>query len=234
MKRFLALFLITGIILGGCGGSKEETAETAETETEAVETTETEETEEETEEAEAEEESAETSSEEAAVPEETAAPETEAAPPETTAAPVTEAPTEAPAAPAETQPEKTAASCGEIYSKCTASGAFEELVAYDETYMLNYFGIDTAALEDYAAGEALDAVKADALIILKAKDSSQAGELEAKLNNYINRKKAELENYNAEEFKKASAGIVGTSGNYVYLIVCGNPSSVLSTIEGNI
>ncbi|MCD8090603.1 MAG: DUF4358 domain-containing protein [Clostridiales bacterium] len=231
MKRFLALFLVTGIVLAGCGGSSEEpaetetTTETAEEETEAAET----ETEEETETAEAAEEQTEAETE---APEETTAAPAEAVP-ETTKQPETEAPVQQSAE--ETPAAQAAAlSCGEIYNKCISGGSLEELVSYDETYMLNYFGIDTSALGDFAAGEALDAVKADALIILKANDTAQAAELQTKLNDYITRKKAELENYNAEEFKKASNGIVGTSGNYVYLIVCNNPSAVLNIIEENI
>ncbi|MCD8157643.1 MAG: DUF4358 domain-containing protein [Clostridiales bacterium] len=134
----------------------------------------------------------------------------------------------------ESTDETAGVSCGDIYDKCVESGAFEELVPYDDDYMMNYFGIDTSTLADYAAAEALDAVKADALMILKADDETGAAELETTLNDYLTRKLAELENYNAEEFDKASDGIVGSSGSYAYVIICEDPSSVLSIIEEEI
>ncbi|MCD8215557.1 MAG: DUF4358 domain-containing protein [Clostridiales bacterium] len=221
MKRFIAVFLAAGLLLGGCGGS-EETAETeasTETETEAQ-------TEEESE-SEAESETA----------EQTTSAETQNTTAEETTAAVTEAPT---AAPAEAQTEapvlteKTVLSCGELYTKCVESGNFVELVACDSDYVMNYFGIDTTALKGYAVGEALEAIKADALLLFEANSESEAAEIKAKMDDYLTRKQNELENYNAEGYKKAAAGIVGSSGNYVYVIICENSSAVLNIIEENI
>ncbi|MCD7904736.1 MAG: DUF4358 domain-containing protein [Clostridiales bacterium] len=217
MKRFIAVFLAAGLLLGGCGGSEEtaepETATETETETEAQ------------------------TEEESETAEQTTAAETQNTTAEETTAAVTEAPT---AAPAEAQTEapvlteKTVLSCGELYTKCVESGNFVELVACDSDYVMNYFGIDTTALKGYAVGEALEAIKADALLLFEANSESEAAEIKAKMDDYLTRKQNELENYNAEGYKKAAAGIVGSSGNYVYVIICENSSAVLNIIEENI
>lgn len=129
---------------------------------------------------------------------------------------------------------QTAPTSESLYSALTESGSFSELVPLDSDYMLNYFGIDVAEFNDYAAGEALDVMNADAIIILNTDDTETAKDAAEKLTAYKERKTDELKTYNPSELQKTEAAEVKTKGTFTYILICDDPDGAEDVLEGYI
>lgn len=132
----------------------------------------------------------------------------------------------------ETANKETAKACSDIYEECIAGGSFNDMTELDSEYIYNYYGIDAESVNDFAAGEASDVMKADTLILLREDDSDSRAELVKALESFRDQKAEELRTYNPEEYDKAAGGLVGESGDIVYTVICENAEDIVDIIEG--
>ena len=133
---------------------------------------------------------------------------------------------------AETKAASTGAAPADIYSKLTSY--LPSMVSFDDSYISNYYGIDSSQLDGYVFAAAEDVTQADTVVILKAKDASSVSTLSSQLATVKQQKEAELQDYNPTAYQVAAAGFVKTSGNYVYLIMSGNASQIDQVISANV
>ncbi|MCD8239657.1 MAG: DUF4358 domain-containing protein [Clostridiales bacterium] len=127
---------------------------------------------------------------------------------------------------------ETTLSSGDLYASLTESGLFSELTPLDGDYMLNLFGTDISAYTDYAAGEALDVMNADTIVIFNTDSADLAAEAAEKLKTYRQRKIDELTDYNPSQLPKTEAAEVKTKDSFTYLLICDDTDAAEELLEG--
>lgn len=119
----------------------------------------------------------------------------------------------------------------EIYVEIEEAIELPEMIALNDDYISNYYGIDLGTLEEYLFTNAEEIIYADTVILMKAKDEASVSGLQEVLETIITQKKLELENYLPEQFKIVEKSKVETSGAYVYLVISEERNTILEIIE---
>ncbi len=128
-----------------------------------------------------------------------------------------------------------AKSVQEIYKDVSAM-AEGKLTELDAQYLSNYYGIDTADLEEYVFAQSdTPESSAETIIILKAKDTSKFDAYRESFENYKKQKSQELTNYNLpDQAKLVDRSQIVENGNYLYLIISQNADEIADAIEKSI
>lgn len=129
---------------------------------------------------------------------------------------------------------KTAASIAEVYEKIGEEVSLQSPACMDDDFISNYYGLDTALLEEYVFSISEDAAQAETVIIAKVKDAGDAEQVAESLQAVVEDKKAEMENYIPEQFAIVEKSEVVIRDNYVWLVISENEDSITSVIENNL
>lgn len=119
----------------------------------------------------------------------------------------------------------------EIYVEIEEAIELPEMIALNDDYISNYYGIDLGTLEEYLFRNAEEIIYADTVILMKAKDEASVSGLQEVLETIITQKKLELENYLPEQFEIVEKSKVETSGAYVYLVISEERNTIIEIIE---
>ena len=123
----------------------------------------------------------------------------------------------------------------DIYASVStmAEGKLTEL---DPQYLSNYYGIDTADLDEYVFAQSdTPESSAETIIIIKSADTSKFDSYKTSFENYKKQKSQELTNYNLpDQAKLVDKSKVVEKGNYLYLVISKNADEIIDTIEKNI
>lgn len=114
----------------------------------------------------------------------------------------------------------------EIYAQMVDKVEMPPMVRMDEEYIVNYYGMDLSAFEEYVFAAAEDALLAENIILVKLKDGQSSETVVTTLEKIIKQKKSELENYLPDQFKIVEKSEVVTKGNYVILIISSKKSEL--------
>lgn len=125
-------------------------------------------------------------------------------------------------------------SVNEIYQEIEGKVELHSMVSMPDEFITNYYGVDTDALEEYIFAMSEDAVSAETVIIMKAKDSEKIDGLTTALQMVIDEKKAEMENYLPEQYDIVSKSDVKVSGAYVYLVISDHADQIQNIIQNEI
>ena len=125
-------------------------------------------------------------------------------------------------------------SVNEIYQEIKGKVELHSMVSMPDEFITNYYGVDTDALEEYIFAMSEDAVSAETVIIMKAKDSEKIHGLPTALQMVIDEKKAEMENYLPEQYDIVSKSDVKVSGAYVYLVISDHADQIQNIIQNEI
>ncbi len=101
--------------------------------------------------------------------------------------------------------------CGATFEELTAGEADDAVTEY-------HYSVESEWYSEYAS-LAATAASADEIVIFKASSDENADNLENALNAYLEKRKADFEQYAPAEFEKLQKCEVNTNGNYVCLIV---------------
>ena len=101
----------------------------------------------------------------------------------------------------------------------------------DEDFILNYYGIDVSALEEYVFSISEDAAQAESVIIMKVKNTEDLKEFTDCLQTIVEDKKSEMENYIPEQFQIVAQSKVQTKGYYIWLIISDSADDITDIIE---
>ena len=103
-------------------------------------------------------------------------------------------------------------------------------------YLSNYYGIDTADLDEYVFAQSdTPESSAETIIIIKSADTSKFDSYKTSFENYKKQKSQELTNYNLpDQAKLVDKSKVVEKGNYLYLVISKNADEIIDTIEKNI
>ncbi len=110
-----------------------------------------------------------------------------------------------------------------------------ELVTLDDTYISNYYGIDTADLDGYVFAQSEDPNSAESVIMFKCEDDAKREQYVTAVENAIKQKATELTNYNQpEQAQLAKDSKIQEKGSLVYVVISFASEDILTTIEANL
>lgn len=136
------------------------------------------------------------------------------------------------AAPEESKEE--ALSVAEVYEKIGQAVELKSPACMDEEFISNYYGLDTKILEEYVFSISEDAAQAETVIIMKVKDAGDIEAVKGCLEEVVEEKKGEMEDYIPEQFAIVEKSEVVTKDNYVWLVISENEDSITSVIEDDL
>lgn len=96
---------------------------------------------------------------------------------------------------------------------------FDDALILREEDMLDFFGIKAENMENFAAVTCSNGISAKEIVLVKAADEDNAQIVEEKLNNRLNSRAAEAENYLPDEYAIIKECEVQRHGVYVALII---------------
>lgn len=119
----------------------------------------------------------------------------------------------------------------EIYQEITEQVSLESPVCMDDDFISNYYGIDVSTLEEYVFSMSEDATQAETVVLMKAKDGADTGEIVSALETVVDEKKNEMENYLPEQFEIVEKSEVKTRDRYVWLVISQQADAITDIIE---
>ena len=104
----------------------------------------------------------------------------------------------------------------------------------DEDFILNYYDIDTAELEEYVFSMSEDAAQAETIILMKVKNPKDLEIFADCLQTIVDDKKSEMEDYIPEQFAIVEKSRVQTRDNYLWLVISDNADEITDIIESGL
>lgn len=95
----------------------------------------------------------------------------------------------------------------------------EGSIQLTEDDMLNFYGIPAEDMEAFAAQLAADGITAKEIVLVKAVSEEAAGEVESKLQNRLDARRNEFNNYLPDQYAVVEKSEVKRDGVYVRLII---------------
>lgn len=130
--------------------------------------------------------------------------------------------------------EKTAKSVTEIYGEIEQAVSLKSPQLMDEDFILNYYDIDTTALEEYVFSMSEDAAQAETVILMKVKNPDDVETFADCLQTIVEDKKGEMEDYIPEQFAIVEKSRVQTRDTYVWLVISDNADAIIDIIESGL
>lgn len=127
-----------------------------------------------------------------------------------------------------------AKSVADVYKEIEKEVTLPSLIDSDAGYIKNYYALDTTKFDEFIFKSSEDMMKADTIILIKAKDADTVKATQTQLQLILDQLKKENENYNPEEYEIIDNGKLAVKGNYVYLVISKDVDKIVSTIEKNI
>lgn len=127
-----------------------------------------------------------------------------------------------------------AKSIDDIYEDIKQTVSLQSPQCMDDDFISNYYGIDSASLEEYVFSMSEDAAQAETVIILKVKDTDNVEKLADSLQTVVDEKKNEMENYLPEQFAIVEKSKVEIKENYVWLVISDNADTITDIIENEL
>ena len=130
--------------------------------------------------------------------------------------------------------EQTAKSVQEIYQEIEQTVSLKSPQCMDEDFILNYYDIDTAELEEYVFSMSEDAAQAETIILMKVKNPEDLEIFADCLQTIVDDKKSEMEDYIPEQFAIVEKSRVQTRDNYLWLVISDNADEITDIIESGL
>lgn len=122
----------------------------------------------------------------------------------------------------------------DVYKDIEAMSVLPEMLELDAEFIGTYYGVDTEKLADYYFSMALVSLNADAVIIAQAKDAKDVDTIEAQLQNLLDAKAAEMQNYLPDMYNLIKKSSIHKKGNVVYLVISEKAADIEALIDGSI
>lgn len=133
-----------------------------------------------------------------------------------------------------TEENGTAMSIEEIYQEIGEKVTLQSPVCMDEEFIVNYYGIDVSALEEYVFSMSEDAAQAETVIIIKVKDKDDMAGIAECLQTVMEEKKNEMENYIPEQFAIVEKSKVVEKDGYLWLVISEHADAITEIIESGL
>ncbi len=109
------------------------------------------------------------------------------------------------------------------------------LVVMDDSYISNYYGIDTADLSEYVFAQSDDPKSAETIIMFRCADAEKMKAYSSAVENSLNQREEELSNYDLpDEAKLVKNAKVTKKGDLVYLVISDKGGDMTRIIKDSI
>ena len=123
--------------------------------------------------------------------------------------------------------KSSAKSLGDVWDKIKSEVSFENFSEFDDAKKLSRnYGITEEMADEFAGGVNKTGVNQEEIVLIKAKSSEYADDIEKKLNAKLQSKLNQNKNYNPEQAKMMDGCKVERNGLYVSLIVSENREKI--------
>ena len=112
--------------------------------------------------------------------------------------------------------------------------ADEEMLALTEDDLMEYYGIESGDVKQFAGAVTLSAISSEEIVLIEAKDSSAAKTIKGHLDDRYASKAAQMKDYIPEQYAIIEKCSVTQSGNFVAMIISANAESYVKTYEAAI
>ncbi len=123
-----------------------------------------------------------------------------------------------------------AVSLEDVYARIEQEVSLNSPMTVPEEYIANYFGIDVSAAEEYLFVMSEAAISAETIIIVKTDSENQQAVADS-LQQVIDQKAAEMENYLPDQYDIVNKSSVRQAGDYVWLVISENAEAIQAIIE---
>lgn len=137
-------------------------------------------------------------------------------------------------APEDEQTVQTAKTVSEIYQEIEQTVSLRSPQCMDEDFILNYYDIDTASLEEYVFSMSEDAAQAEMIIIMKVRSTEDLKTYADGLQTIVEDKKEEMEDYIPEQYAIVEKSRVQTKDPYLWLVISENADKIIDIIENGL
>ncbi len=109
------------------------------------------------------------------------------------------------------------------------------LVVMDDSYISNYYGIDTADLSEYVFAQSDNPKSAETIIMFRCADEEKLKTYSSAVENSLSQREEELANYDLpDEAKLVKNAKVTKKGDFVYLVISDMGSDMSKIIKDSI
>lgn len=130
---------------------------------------------------------------------------------------------------------KANVTCEELYKKISEKVSLpSDMIARSASDLDMRYGIDTTKADDYIFMANSTSYFVDTIAIFKVKNTDDRKTLESQLVAIKKQAMDSMNNYDAEQYKIATYGIVYVNGEYVVLIMTSDVNNVKTVINENI
>jgi len=127
---------------------------------------------------------------------------------------------------------KASKSLSDIYDEIKSEVTLPDMVELSSADRLDRnYGITEDMAEEFAGGIDSSGVTMTEIVLIKAKDSDSAAQIETKLNNRLSAKLDQNRNYNPEQAEIIEKCEVKTYGMYVTLIISEDAEKITGIVE---
>ncbi len=120
-----------------------------------------------------------------------------------------------------------------IYEEITQAVELNSPMEVPEEFISNYFGIDVSAAEEYLFVMSEMATSAETIVIMKPGSADRQSVADS-LQQVIDQKAAEMENYLPDQYDIVSGSSVEECGDYIYLVISENADTIKDIIEAGL
>lgn len=114
----------------------------------------------------------------------------------------------------------------DVFADIKAEVSFSDFSEFSSEADLTNYGIDSADILEFAGGVNTTGVEQEEIVLVKAKDSAAADNIETALKNRYDAKLAQNKNYNPEQAEMIEKCSVEKNGDYVSMIVSENAEKI--------
>ena len=108
---------------------------------------------------------------------------------------------------------------GQVMEAMLEKAPIEGSIQLTQEDMLNFYGIPAEDIEAFSASLAADGITAKEIVLVKAVSEEAAGEVETKLQNRLDARRNEFNNYLPDQYAVVEKSEVKRDGVYVRLII---------------
>lgn len=119
----------------------------------------------------------------------------------------------------------------DIYNEIKSSDVLPEMLELDDEYISNYYGIDASKFDDHSFAIALASIQVDTVIIAQVKDEKDIEDMKSKIQNILDARATEMENYLPDMYNLVKKATVKTDGKVIYLVISEKADDIEKTIE---
>ncbi|MGI6029880.1 MAG: DUF4358 domain-containing protein [Eubacteriales bacterium] len=143
-------------------------------------------------------------------------------------------PSPAPSQPAPSEPQAPAGpTSADIMAKVDASYEMPMPQLLDDSSLSSIYGLDLSLVEDHCVKVPMMNVKANEIAIIRVKNASDVATVKSVLESRKATIVKQFEQYLQDQLDIAKNGIIGSSGNYVYMVIHEDASAIVDIIKAN-